>query len=292
MKRLLVLLFSLLFLLSACGAPAMATEAPAAPTDAPAATEAPVVATAEPDLPNLPFFVTLTPGKSLIQQPNATSAPAATEPPALPSSPLATPTHLATSIPFTANPTFTSEPSTPTETLLPALELPTERANAPALVAWTGLPTYLGDSDPGLLFRVDYDPDLWAQTEGNFGDIVLGNRQMPYCTVTPWSGRGLPADWKVTHDFRYIGSASFDVNTVTYQGIVKFVSYVGGDGHVLTGFQVSFNEQKDECLLAAEAILGTLRSFAAVPTLTPTTLPETSTPPASAGRTASTTPTP
>jgi len=293
MRRLLVLLFSLLFLLSACGAPATPA-APAAPTDVPAATEAPMPATEAPGLPNLPFFITLTPGKSQIQQPGTTSVPAATEPPALPFSPLATATHQATPVPFTAtsNPTITPELSTPTETLLPALDLPTEKANAPALVAWTGLPTYLGDSDPGLLFRVDYDPDMWAQTEGNFGDIVLGNRQMPYCTVTPWAGRGLPADWKVTHEFRYIGSASFDVNTVTYQGVVKFVSYVGGDRHVLTGFQVSFNEQKDECLQAAEAILGTLRSFAAVPTLTPTTLPETSTPPASAGRTASSTPTP
>jgi hypothetical protein len=160
------------------------------------------------------------------------------------------------------------------------------------LVAWTGLPTYPGDSDPGLLFRVDYDPDVWAQTEGNFGDIVLGNREIEYCTVTPWSGRGLPGDWKVEHEFRYIGSAAFDVNTVTFQGVVKFVSYVGGDRRVLTGFQVSFNDQKEQCLQAAEAIFGTLRSLSAIPTITPTFTPEEPTPPISAGQVVTASPTP
>jgi hypothetical protein len=72
----------------------------------------------------------------------------------------------------------------------------------------------------------------------------------------------------VTHDFRTIGSAAFDVNTITSQGLVKFVSYVGGDQKVLTGFQVSFNENKDQCLQEAEVIFGSLRSFAAVPTAT------------------------
>ena len=134
------------------------------------------------------------------------------------------------------------------------------------------------DSDPGLLFRVDYDPDVWAQTRGNFGDIVLGNRQIEYCTITPWAGRGLPVDWKVEHEFRIIGSASFDVNIVIEQDVVKFVSYVGGDTRVLTGFQVSFNEQKDKCLQDAEAIFGTLRSFSAIPTATPTLAIETPTP--------------
>jgi hypothetical protein len=159
---------------------------------------------------------------------------------------------------------------TPTETLLPPLDLPTERPHAPALVPWTGQPSYPGDSDADLLFRVDYDPDLWAQTEGNYGDIVLGNRRLEYCTITPWTGRGLPVDWKVVHEFRYIGSASFDVNTITAQDIIKFVTYTGGDGHILSGFQVSFQDQRDQCLLEAEAIFGTLRSYAAVPTATPT----------------------
>ena len=183
------------------------------------------------------------------------------------------PTTTAFPTPFIPTETYIPYIVTPTETLLPPLELPTEQSRPPALLGWTGLPTYSADSDPGLLFRVDYDPDIWAQTLGNFGDIVLANRQIPYCTITPWSGRGLPVDWKVVHEFRIIGSASFDVNTVSAQGVVKFVSYVGGDQHVLTGFQVTFDNQSDTCLQAAEAVFGTLRSYAAIPTATSATSP-------------------
>lgn len=216
---------------------------------------------------NLPFIVTVSP--EVLPFSPALESPQVAVP-----EPLATATLMAPSpspVPATATaaPTLTSYVPPATETLLPQLELPTERSNAPALVPWTGLPTYPGDSDPGLLFRMDYDPDVWAQTEGNFGDIVLGNRLIDYCTITPWAGRGLPMDWKVEHEFRTIGSAAFDVNTVTYQDVVKFVSYVGGDRHVLTGFQVSFVDQKEQCLQDAEAIFGTLRSYAAIPTVTP-----------------------
>jgi hypothetical protein len=264
MKRVGLLSLGLVLLLSACGAPA-------------------------------PYVVTVTPEMELTSTETPAAEPPTAEAPAILNTAETTPVEATATETATAEPTSTPAPSftpvlpTPTETLLPPLELPTERRNPPALVAWTGLPTYPGDSDPGLLFRVDYDPDLWAQTEGNFGGIVLGHRGIEYCTLTPWSGRGLPGDWKVEHEFRYIGSAAFDVNTVTFQGEVKFVSYVGGDRHVLTGFQVSFMEQKDQCLQDAEAVFGTLRSFAAQPTVTPTFTPETPTPPA---LTAEITPTP
>lgn len=166
---------------------------------------------------------------------------------------------------------FTSTPNGPTpgDTLLPALELPTERPSAPALVPWTGLPTYRGDSEPGRLFRVDYDPEIWAQTEGNFGDIVLAHRQIDYCTITPWSGHGLPMNWKVEHEFRLIGEVPYDINTVIAPDEVKFVAYVGGDQLLLTGFQVSFQEQTEQCLQDAEIVFATLRSFVAQPTSTP-----------------------
>jgi hypothetical protein len=269
MKRLTLFAFSFLLFLSACAS---------APTQ----------------MPNLPFVVTISPEIRPFN-PLKSPEPPATEPPALSGAEgqpvLATATQ-PSPVPPTATfaPTSTLFVPTPTETLLPPLELPTEKPRAPALVPWTGLPTYPGDSDPGLLFRMDYDPDVWAQTEGNFGDIVLGNRQIEYCTITPWSGRGLPVDWKVEHEFRYIGSAAFDMNTVTFQGAVKFVSYVGGDRHVLTGFQVLFNDQKEKCLQEAEAIFGTLRSYAALPTVTPTFTPEPPTPPVSAGGIISPTP--
>ena len=269
MKRLTLVAFLILFFLSACGAPA---------------------ATSAPEAPNLPFVVTISPEAKPFKPSLKTPEPSATEQAALP------PVQATATRPSPVPPTSTRPPTstpyipTPTETLLPPLELPTERRNAPALVAWTGLPTYPGDSDPGLLFRVDYDPDIWAQTEGNFGAIVLGNRQLEYCTITPWEGRGLPADWKVEHEFRTIGSASFDVSTVAFQGMVKFVSYVGGDRRVLTGFQVTFNDQKEKCLQDAEVIFGTLRSLSAVPTMTPISTPEGLTPPISAGQAGTPTP--
>jgi hypothetical protein len=271
MKRLALISLPILLFLGACGAPAMpATE-----------------------LPALPFVVTLSPE---IEEPTLTPEtvePTVTEPSGTEVGllPLETATEALPSPTPTASLTFTPAGPTPTETLLPALLLPTERRNAPALVPWTGLPTYPADSDPGLLFRVDYDPDVWAQTQGNFGDIVLGNRNIEYCTITPWEGRGLPPDWKVEHDFRYIGSAGFDVSLISYQGEIKFVTYVGGDRHVLTGFQVTFKDQKEQCLQDAEAVFGTLRSLAAVPTITPTFTPETPTP-ISSGEALTVTPTP
>jgi len=240
-------------------------------------------------LPNLPFVITLTPETPtpeqhvLILATEASSRLAATvtETEFTTSTPTkALPSETATEQTATPTPSPTYIPFLPTatETLLPPLDLPTENPRAPLSVAWTGLPTYPGDSDPGLLFRLDYDPDVWAQTEGNFGDIVLGNRRIEYCTITPWSGRGLPIDLKVSHEFRVIGSASYDVNTVLSQGEVKFISYVGGDGHVLTGFQVSFNSQQNQCIQEAETILSTLRSLSAVPTITPSAGPVTPTP--------------
>lgn len=209
----------------------------------------------------MPLVVTVTNDAPLPAQPQPVLAsPPAEDTPTLEPSP---------------TPEFTLTPAVPaaTDTPLPPLELPTERASAPAQQAWTGEPTYPGDSQAGRLFRVDYDPDVWAQTEGNFGDVVLAHRQINYCTITPWSGRGLPNDAKVEHDFRQIGDVPYDVNTVLVQDEVKFVAYVGGDQLLLTGFQVTFQDQKDQCLQDAETIFATLRSFVANPTITPSFTP-------------------
>lgn len=195
-----------------------------------------------------------------------------------------------TAYPFTASPTVSKTPMrptvtrtltalpalrlqatatlpgpTPTETLLPLLELPTERPFAPSRTAWTGAPTYPSDSEPGLLFRVDYDPRAWALTEDNFGVTVLAHRQIPYCILLPWSGRGLPAGLRVEHEFRTIGGANFDVHTITREGALEFVAYVGGDRKIITGFQVAFEQQKEQCIEQAETVLATLRSSPAAP---------------------------
>ncbi len=161
----------------------------------------------------------------------------------------------------------------PTETLLPPLDLPTLMAVEPVRVPWVGMPTYLADSLPGLMVRLDYDPEVWAETDGNYGERVLAHRTIPYCVISPWSGRGLPADWKVDHDFRQIGSYYFDVNSVSQDGVLKFVAYVGGDSKVMTGFQVSFVDNPEGCIADAEKLLLSFRPIVATPTATPSLTP-------------------
>lgn len=167
---------------------------------------------------------------------------------------------------LTPGPTFTPQPTptrilpTPTETPLPSLELPTEIPNAPSLLAWDGTPTYLGDSQPGFSFRVIYDPEVWALTQDQFGYPALGHRGIPYCVISVTAGRGLPANVSVEQDILYVGKLTFYVGTAFENGIKKFVTYTGGDGTIVTAFEVSFQEQADECLADAVTVITTLRS--------------------------------
>jgi hypothetical protein len=188
------------------------------------------------------------------------------EPTSQPVLPESTPTPEPTSTP---QPTPTRIPSTPTETPLPPLELPTELSNLPALLAWDGAPTYLGDSQPGYAFRVFYDPETWALTQDQFGYPALGHRAIPYCVISVTSGRGLPLNVSVEQDILYTKTITFSVGTAYENGVKKFVTYTGGDGRIFTAFQVSFEEQVDECLVDAQTVLITLQSvpaFLATPT--------------------------
>ena len=233
-----------------------------------------------PRMPDLPFAVTLTAEGELFkvapasptQIPSATNTPGQLPTPNAVIEPSSTPLQVEATL--TAEATYIPFLPTATETLLPPLDLPTEQPRLPSMVAWISSPTYPGDSDPGRLFRVDYDPAQWAQTEGNFGVLVLANRDIEYCVISPWTGRGLPVEWKVTQDFRTIGISTFQISTVSVQDTVKFVSYTGGDGSMLTSFQVSFTVRQDECLQQAETVLGTLQSVSEThppqPTITAT----------------------
>jgi hypothetical protein len=127
-------------------------------------------------------------------------------------------------------------------------------------MVWDGPPTYLGDSTPGYSFRVTYDPDLWALTTDQFGFPALAHRNIPSCIITPAAGRGLPANMTVEHDVLDMDEISFDVGRVYENGVLKFVTFTGGDGTILTGFEVTFEEQMDECLRDAVTVLSTLRS--------------------------------
>lgn len=169
----------------------------------------------------------------------------------------------------TLEPTPTQILPAPTETPLPPLELPTEIPNAPALIAWDGAPTYLGDSQPGFAFRVLYDPETWALTEDQFGYPAIGHRAIPYCVISVTSGRGLPGNISVEQDILYTDTVTLYIGTVFENGVRKFVTYTGGDGKIITAFQVSFEEQADECLADAQAVLTTLQSvpsYQATPT--------------------------
>jgi hypothetical protein len=165
--------------------------------------------------------------------------------------------------------TFTPEPFAlqltplPSETPLPTLELPTLPPNPPALQIWDGLPTYLAESKPGLYFRLRFDPNLWALTTDNFGFPALGHRNIPDCMISPAAGRGLPLNATVEHDIRKLEAVNYQIDTVYLNGVRQFVNYTGGDGNVYTAFEVAFQDQADQCLTDAEAVLGTLKSVLA-----------------------------
>ncbi len=179
----------------------------------------------------------------------------------------ATETETATPEPFALNLT-----PLPSETPLPTLQLPTEPARPAALLPWDGLPTYLADSNPGYYFRVEFDPNAWALTTDYYGAPSLVHRAIRNCIISPTAGRGLPPDAVVSQDVRKIGDISYQISTVSVNGIAQSVTYTGGDGRILTAFQVSLEERPDQCLLEAEAVLGTLTSIPisqAIPISTP-----------------------
>lgn len=200
-------------------------------------------------------------------------APAPTEPPAATASLTATkqpaiqsleaPTQPPVKSTMTPPPTSTLVIPTHTDTPLPTLELPTEQTNAPVRMVWDGTPTYLAESRPGYSFRVSYDPDLWALTTDQFGFPALGHRNIPGCVISVTSGRGLPGNMTAEHDVLYTDKITFDVSKIYENGVLKFVTYTGGDGTVITGFQVDFTEQADQCLADAVTILSTLTSVPA-----------------------------
>jgi hypothetical protein len=134
------------------------------------------------------------------------------------------------------------------------------------------VPTYLGDSTPGFAFRVSYDPDLWAVTTDQFGFAALAHREINGCVISVTAGRGLPPTISVEHEMLRTDTLMFDVATAFENGVKKFVTYTGGDGIIITAFEVSFVEQSEACLADAVIVLTTLRSVPAsqaTPTATP-----------------------
>jgi hypothetical protein len=149
-----------------------------------------------------------------------------------------------------------------TETPLPPLEVAPPEPNLPPIENWDGLPTYLAESAPDTYFRLSYNPYLWAQTEDQFGQIVLAHREIAYCVIAPTVGRGLPMSFNTERETRLIGPIEYEINRAYKDDVLEFVSYYGGiPAEIYTGFQVSVPpEQPEACLQAAETVLATLRA--------------------------------
>lgn len=222
-KSLLALLMTTGLLLAACAPAATAMPAPAVPTD-----------TSQPQV--LASLVLSSPSG----QANA-----------------ATPTEVVTGTPapFVLDLTPVS-----TDTPIPTLEIPTEVARPPTLQVWDGAPTYLADSRPGYYFRVSFDPSAWALTTDSFGFPSLIHRAITNCTISPRSGHDLPPNAAVEQETRRINGISYQISTVSVDGVKQSVTYTAGDGRIFTAFQVSVQDRPDQCLLEAETVLGTLIS--------------------------------
>lgn len=171
---------------------------------------------------------------------------------------------------FTPYPTQTPNLPTPTETPMPTLELPEVQSREPDFRLWRGMPTYPGDSNEAFLFALRYDPEVWAQTDGLLGETVLASRQISGCTISSWSGRGLPIGWKAEHSQELVGELIVDFSQVFANEELQFVTYTFSDTRIVSAFQVTFTGQPHECLDAAQKVVYTFRSVRGAPTATPT----------------------
>lgn len=185
---------------------------------------------------------------------------------------------------------------TPTPTLEPTLT-PTPSPTPVPLLDWIGQPTYPGESAPGVLFRLYYDPTVWTLNDP-FGDPVLVHSTLNGCMISTAAGRGMPPGWRIENRMGLVGGIPFEISTAFVRDVPQFTNYLGGDLRLYTGFQVRYGEQVEECLREAEIVLATLRSvtpaeLTATPTPTPTLTPTpTPTPLPSTGTPAPETPTP
>lgn len=178
--------------------------------------------------------------------------------------PKETPTLSPTSTPFpTETPTpFPSPTVTPTDTPLPPLVPPTLEPFAPLRQIWQGEPVYAADSKPGYLFQLEYATLEWGLSKDYSGQPALVHRNLPDCYLVAAPPHGLPPGVRVETLQKTLGKITFDVNIVrNAQGQIELVTLTGGDGNILTAFQVNPGPQADACLQAVESILSILRSI-------------------------------
>ncbi len=90
--------------------------------------------------------------------------------------------------------------------------------------------------------------------------------------MAPTGGRGLPLNGTVTHDMRRLNGILYQINTAYVNGARQFVTYIGGNGVIYTGFQLTFADQADQCIADAESVLETLGAVP-IDEATPVTAP-------------------
>ncbi|MEJ5241206.1 MAG: hypothetical protein WHS87_08420 [Anaerolineales bacterium] len=192
------------------------------------------------------FFWTATPSQNLLPQETPTLAPSAI--------PTQLPTATPTSIP---SPTVT-----PTDTPLPPLVPPTLEPFAPLQAFWQGEPVYAADSKPGYLFQLEYATLEWGMSVDYSGQPALVHRRLPGCFIVAAPPRGLPPGVRVETLQKTLGNIPFDVNIIRdAQGNIQSLMLTGGDGNILTAFQVETGAEAEACLQAVETLLSTLRSI-------------------------------
>ncbi len=178
--------------------------------------------------------------------------------------PLSTPT-----LPPTLTPTFppptptTTSSPTPTDTPLPPLIAPTLEPLAPAHATWQGEPVYQAESKPGYLFQIEYKTAEWGLSVDYSGQPAMVHRTLQGCYIVAVIPRGLPPRVQVETLSMTFGDVTFDISIVrNEQGNIETAILTGGDGNILTAFQVQTGENPEACLQAVEKLLSTLKSVA------------------------------
>lgn len=193
----------------------------------------------------VPFFITATPPEQNLLRETPTLLATATLPP----SPTLTPSPI-------PSPTVT-----PTDTPLPPLVPPTLPPFPPQKELWQGEPVYSADSKPGYLFQLEYATLEWGLSTDYSGAPALVHRNLPGCFITIAPPRGLPPGAQVETFQQTLGQVTFDVSIVYgANGEIQFMTFSGGDGNILTAFQVNLGSEQEACRQAVERLLSTFRS--------------------------------
>jgi hypothetical protein len=90
--------------------------------------------------------------------------------------------------------------------------------------------------------------------------VTVNNRVYLEQTTTVAELAVLARRVEVEHEMLQAGNITFDVGTAYENGVKSFVTFTGGDGTIITAFEVSFDEESDACVKEAVTVISTLKS--------------------------------